>query len=104
MKANKRRKRHKRRVHTEAFTTNTVRIKADAELSPLAMEALSMMTRMVDVIEVRVPGMPSHQSGFTELGVNVNDYDSLIESANSEFSWKGPEDEWDAISINYSVY
>ncbi|KAI9084258.1 hypothetical protein K1719_033765 [Acacia pycnantha] len=30
------------------------------------------------------------------------EYERFLESGNSEFSWKGPEDEWQSIALNYT--
>ena len=75
----------------------------DAELSSLACEALEQTPLDLLVIEVGVPGVASQRTRFTELtGKSALDYESFIESGNAQDGWTGPEDEWDAISLNYT--
>ena len=70
---------------------------SDREFAPTIKEALALATVMPLVIDYDDPAFP--QAG-EELG--TIDYEDFIAGGDPEFAWSMPDDEWDAISLNYT--
>lgn len=70
---------------------------ADAEFMPLLNEALALATVTPRVIQYDDPEFDG-----ARISADLEDYESFIGSGDPEFEWLMPEDEWDAISINYT--
>ncbi|MEC8370831.1 MAG: AMP-binding protein, partial [Pseudomonadota bacterium] len=68
----------------------------DTELSPVMKEALSLCQSKPIVIDVDDTAGP----GGERLG--EMEYEDFIAKGDPEFNWQLPEDEWDAISLNYT--
>ncbi|PPR60723.1 MAG: Long-chain-fatty-acid--CoA ligase [Alphaproteobacteria bacterium MarineAlpha4_Bin2] len=68
----------------------------DTELSPVMKEALRKCQSKPLVIDIDDPAGP----GGERLG--ELEYEEFIADGDSEFAWKLPDDEWDAISLNYT--
>ncbi|GGC07479.1 acyl-CoA synthetase [Marivita lacus] len=69
----------------------------DREFMPLMQEALALATVEPLVIQYDDPE-------FTDPtpACEVIDYDAFVAGGDPDFAWLMPEDEWDAISINYT--
>ena len=69
----------------------------DREFSKLAKEALALAKVKPLVIDYTDPEFtgPGERIGATE-------YEDFIAAGESDFAWKMPPDEWDAISLNYT--
>jgi fatty-acyl-CoA synthase len=69
----------------------------DREFMPLMQEALALASVAPLLIQYDDPE-------FTDPTpeVEARDYDTFVASGDSKFDWLMPEDEWDAISINYT--
>ena len=69
----------------------------DREFSKLAKEALALAKVKPLVIDYDDPE-------FTGAGDRVGtiDYEDFIAAGNPDFAWKMPEDEWNAIALNYT--
>ncbi|MEN8683899.1 acyl-CoA synthetase [Marivita sp.] len=69
----------------------------DREFMPLMQEALTLASVSPLLIQYDDPE-------FTDPtpAIEAIDYDSFVASGDPEFAWLMPEDEWDAISINYT--
>jgi fatty-acyl-CoA synthase len=69
----------------------------DREFSKLAKEALALAKVKPLVIDYDDPE-------FTGAGDRVGtiDYEDFIAAGDPDFAWKMPEDEWDAIALNYT--
>jgi fatty-acyl-CoA synthase len=69
----------------------------DREFSKLAKEALALAKVKPLVIDYTDPEFtgPGERIGATE-------YEDFIAAGESDFAWKMPQDEWDAISLNYT--
>ena len=69
----------------------------DKEFSHTASEALKLAKNQPHLIQYddKEFPCPDNVSGAT-------DYEALLASGDPEFDWKMPEDEWDAISLNYT--
>ena len=75
----------------------------DAELSSLALEALALTDSDLRVVEVQVDGIASSVDAFAKRpNTQVTEYESLITAGSATDQWEWPEDEWDAISLNYT--
>ena len=69
----------------------------DREFMPLMQEALALATVSPVLIQYDDPeydGVPTD--------AEAADYEVFLTRGNPEFAWLMPEDEWDAISINYT--
>ena len=70
---------------------------ADAEFMPLLNEALALAKVTPRVIQYDDPEFDGER-----VETDAEDYESFIASGDPEFAWLMPENEWDAISINYT--
>lgn len=68
----------------------------DSELAPLAAEALKLCDATPILIEYADP-----VSGVAS-SLGAGDYDDFIASGDPDFAWVMPDDEWDAIALNYT--
>ncbi len=68
----------------------------DREFSPTVAKALKMVGKKPVVIDVDDP----QGKGGQLLGVTT--YEKFLAGGDAEFAWSGPEDEWQAISLNYT--
>ncbi len=69
----------------------------DREFMPLLQEALALAT--VNPLLVQYDDPEFHGAQST---VDVTDYEDFLLQGDPDFDWLMPEDEWDAISINYT--
>ncbi|MGB0129300.1 MAG: acyl-CoA synthetase [Rhodocyclaceae bacterium] len=69
----------------------------DREYSPVVKKALAMLGREIFVVDVDDPEYtgPGERLGATE-------YEAWLGTGDPNFAWSGPEDEWQAISLNYT--
>ncbi len=69
----------------------------DREFSPVIKEALAQAKVKPLIIDYQDPEFPQdgEQLSYTE-------YEDFIAGGDPEFAWKMPDDEWDAISLNYT--
>jgi 3-(methylthio)propionyl---CoA ligase len=82
-----------------AFILNHGEAKAlitDREFAPTIKAALAMLGRKILVIDI---DDPAAQGG--EL-VGEMDYEAFIATGDPAFAWRMPEDEWEAIALNYT--
>jgi fatty-acyl-CoA synthase len=68
----------------------------DREFSPVIEEALARLGRPILVIDIDDP----LAEGGELLG--EMDYEAFLEEGDPAYAWKPPEDEWQAISLNYT--
>ncbi len=69
----------------------------DREFSPIVARALALAGRkplVIDVVDPEYAG-PGEEVGSIE-------YEAFLAGGDGQFSWRGPADEWDAISLNYT--
>ncbi len=71
-------------------------IVVDREFGAVIRSALTMVDHPVLVIEVDDP-----EYGEGEA-VSELDYETLLAEGDPNYRWEGPQDEWDAISLNYT--
>ncbi|MEO3480690.1 acyl-CoA synthetase [Phaeobacter sp. CAU 1743] len=69
----------------------------DAEFMPLMRQALALANVTPLVIQVDDPEYSGPRSAFSG-----QDYEAFLAAGDPGFAWLMPEDEWDAISINYT--
>jgi fatty-acyl-CoA synthase len=69
----------------------------DREFMPVLREALSAASVSPVVIQYDDPEFDGPESGFDGL-----DYEAFLAGGDPDFAWLMPEDEWDAIAINYT--
>jgi fatty-acyl-CoA synthase len=69
----------------------------DREFSRLAKEALALAKVKPLVIDYADPE-------FTGAGerIGASEYEDFLAAGEADFAWKMPQDEWDAISLNYT--
>ena len=68
----------------------------DREFSPVVADALGRLERRPYVVDIDDPA-----AGDGELIGDI-EYEDFIASGDPEFAWEPPEDEWDAIALNYT--
>jgi fatty-acyl-CoA synthase len=68
----------------------------DQEFAPTIEGALNKLGRAIEVIDVEDPEF----QGGKRLGGKT--YEALLEEGDPDFEWRWPEDEWQAISLNYT--
>ena len=70
----------------------------DKEFSKLAKDALALMPALhpivIDYVDPEFPVEGERAGGI--------DYEQFVSSGDAAFAWLWPEDEWDAISLNYT--
>ncbi|MBK0398538.1 acyl-CoA synthetase [Limibaculum sp. M0105] len=69
----------------------------DREFMPLMQKALALATAKPVLILYDDPEFDGPQTP-----VKAPDYEAFLSGGDPEFTWRMPEDEWDAISINYT--
>jgi fatty-acyl-CoA synthase len=69
----------------------------DTEYSPVVSEALKLSERRPVIVDYADPV-------FTGLGSRLSEieYEDFLGSGDPDFAWKMPDDEWDAITLNYT--
>ncbi len=67
----------------------------DSEFIPLMDKALELASVSPVVIEYV-------DAGFSKASETAADYEDFVSQGEADFDWLMPEDEWDAISINYT--
>ncbi len=70
---------------------------ADREFMPLMQETLALASVKPLLIQYDDPEFTGPQTH-----VDAADYDAFLSAGDPDFAWLMPEDEWDAISINYT--
>jgi len=68
----------------------------DTELSPVMKEALTLCKAKPIVIDV------DDASGPIGERLGIAEYEDFIAGGDPEYDWKLPDDEWEAISLNYT--
>ena len=68
----------------------------DRELSPTIKQALDEIEHEIIVIDIDDPLVNSGEL------LGEKDYESFLDEGNSDFRWETPNDEWQAISLNYT--
>ncbi|MBW4974788.1 acyl-CoA synthetase [Roseovarius mucosus] len=69
----------------------------DREFMPLMQEALSLAKVTPLLIQYDDP-----EFSGPEIAATAQDYEAFLSAGDPSFDWLMPEDEWDAISINYT--
>ena len=69
----------------------------DREFMPLMQEALALADAKPTLIQYDDP-----ECSASEAPVDAVDYEAFLSGGDPDFAWLMPEDEWDAISINYT--
>ena len=69
----------------------------DTEFSPVMREALAKAAVKPIVIDYADPEYP----GLGER-LGERDYEAFVAGGDAEFAWRMPDDEWDAIALNYT--
>ncbi len=69
---------------------------ADRQFADVVGEALKKMSNPPPVIEINDP-----QGGY-DTAISGQDYESFLNEGDPDYEWKGPSDEWQAISLNYT--
>ena len=74
----------------------------DRELRPVVREALALMQGPRPIIVDYDD--PTHDYGAYDVGPPLGelDFDALLGEGDPAFEWLQPEDEWDAIALNYT--
>jgi fatty-acyl-CoA synthase len=73
---------------------------ADRQFADVVGEALKKMSNPPPVIEINDP--PKNPPDGYDTAISGQDYESFINEGDPDYEWKGPSDEWQAISLNYT--
>lgn len=76
---------------------NTKVLITDREYAPVMKEALALAKVKPVVIDYSDPVFPQDGERLGTL-----DYDDFVASGDPDYAWSLPDDEWDAISLNYT--
>ncbi len=68
----------------------------DREFSATVAEALTLAQAAPRVIDIDDPAAPAGEL------LGEMDYEALLATGNPDYAWRLPDDEWDAIAINYT--
>ena len=71
-------------------------ILCDTELSPVIKGALAELKRDIPVIDI----VDSEGPGGARIG--TTDYEAFLAGGDPDYQWLWPDDEWDAITLNYT--
>ena len=71
----------------------------DPEFAALAQEALAMVTHEIYVIDV---SDAEYEHATNALSIGQIEYETWLAAGDPNFEWHLPQDEWDAISLNYT--
>ena len=71
----------------------------DTELSPTVKEALAKYDKELLIIDIEDPAA-NLQAGGERLGEYT--YEEFLEQGDINYQWKRPNDEWQAITLNYT--
>lgn len=74
----------------------------DREFMPLLQEALALAQGSPIVIQYDDPEFTDPPLPMPADAVGAQDYEAFVASGDPDFEWLMPEDEWDAIAINYT--
>ncbi|MEC9367571.1 MAG: acyl-CoA synthetase [Pseudomonadota bacterium] len=77
--------------------TDTKILITDREFAPTIKEALRLAKVKPLVIDYDDPEFPQDGEKLGSL-----DYEKFLSSGDADFDWQMPQDEWDAISLNYT--
>jgi fatty-acyl-CoA synthase len=68
----------------------------DREFSPVVAKALAMLEKRPIVIDIDDPLAPAGKL------LGECDYEAFLDGGDPDFAWRWPEDEWEAITLNYT--
>ncbi len=68
----------------------------DAELAPIAQAALALCDRDLLVVDIADAALPDAEP------IGSIEYEALLATGDPAHAWQLPNDEWDAISLNYT--
>lgn len=68
----------------------------DKEFSPIIKEALALLNKQITIIDV-----DDHLAQGGEL-IGEMDYERFLTEGDPSFEWQPPQDEWQAITLNYT--
>jgi fatty-acyl-CoA synthase len=74
----------------------------DREFSAVAREALALASVKPLVIDYDDPAYPADAPYPKGARIGSLDYEEFVQSGDPDFAWSMPDDEWDAISLNYT--
>jgi len=74
----------------------------DREFSRVVSEALKLAKARPLVIDYDDPEFPADAPFAKGERIGTLDYEALIDEGNEEYAWHTPDDEWNAISLNYT--
>ena len=69
----------------------------DTEFSGIISEALKMTSRRPVIVDYADPVFAGLGSRLSEI-----EYEDFLRTGDPDFAWKMPDDEWDAITLNYT--
>jgi fatty-acyl-CoA synthase len=74
----------------------------DRGLWPTLSRALEISVSQPQIILIDDLYAPINEQHELPADLNLSRYEDLIEEGDPDFNWQGPEDEWQALSLNYT--
>ena len=74
----------------------------DREFSAVMREALALAKVRPLVVDYDDPDYPADAPHAKGARIGTLDYEALVAEGDEDFAWAMPDDEWDAISLNYT--
>jgi fatty-acyl-CoA synthase len=74
----------------------------DREFSGVVREALALTKVKPLIIDYDDPNYPADAPYPKGERIGTLDYEAFVQSGDADFDWSMPDDEWDAISLNYT--
>jgi len=74
----------------------------DREFSGVMKEALALAAVRPLVIDYDDPNYPADAPYPKGERIGALDYETFVDGGDTDFAWSMPDDEWDAISLNYT--
>jgi fatty-acyl-CoA synthase len=69
----------------------------DTEFSGIIGQALKLCSRRPKIIDYADPAFPGLGSRLADI-----EYEDFLDTGDPDFAWKMPDEEWDAITLNYT--
>lgn len=71
----------------------------DPEFAPVMAKALQLRTRTEPLLVIQVDDA---LYGDAAINIGSTNYENFVAKGDADFAWEMPEDEWDAIALNYT--
>ncbi|MEO0368570.1 MAG: AMP-binding protein, partial [Pseudomonadota bacterium] len=74
----------------------------DRGLLPVLIDALQIATTQPQVVVIDDPSAAEEEKTTIPKELNATLFQELIDSGDADFAWQAPQDEWQALALNYT--